>query len=320
MSWVAAVVALGLHAALMLAAAPVLAGLVGWMKARLLGRAGPPVMQPWRDLVRLSRKDRVVADGASWLFHAAPFAVFAAVYGAALLVPSFALGMASAPLADLLVVAGLLGVARCALALAGMDAGTGFGGMGASRETTFSTFAEPALLFVIFTLAVLAGTSNLDAAAALLRDGAQGVPASLLFALCAAAIAGLADAGRRPSGGPDSCHELTMAREAAALEHSGRDLALIELSAALRLLLWFDLVGAAFLPLGMADGSAGVLAWAAGAAAWAAKLLAMAAALATYETAAARMRVLRVPELLGVAVLLGVLAAVFLFVSQGFGA
>jgi formate hydrogenlyase subunit 4 len=154
-----------LHIALVLAAAPLLVGYLRRMKARLLGRGGPPLTQPWRDLARLARKQPVMAENASWLFAGAPAASFAATLAAAALVPSFALGMTTAPIADLLVIAGLLTLGRCTLALAGMDIGTAFGGIGASREMTFAVFAEPALLLVIFTLALLAGTTNLDAVA-----------------------------------------------------------------------------------------------------------------------------------------------------------
>ncbi len=146
-------------------------GCIRRLKARLLGRVGPPLLQPWRDLLRLLRKQPVMAENASWLFAAAPAGCLAAIAAAAALVPSFALGMASAPLADLLVIAGLLALARCILALAAMDVGTAFGGIGASREMTFAVFAEPALLLVIFTLALLAGTTNLDVIAACLREG-----------------------------------------------------------------------------------------------------------------------------------------------------
>ena len=133
------------HVALLLAAAPLLVGLIRRIKARLVGRAGPPLMQPYRDLLRLARKQPVLAENASVVFRAAPLASFAATAAAAALVPSFALGMATAPVADLLVIAGLLTIARVALALAAMDVGTAFGGIGASREMSFAAFAEPAL-------------------------------------------------------------------------------------------------------------------------------------------------------------------------------
>jgi formate hydrogenlyase subunit 4 len=307
-----------LHIALMLAAAPVLTGIVRWIEARLLGRVGASPLQPWRDLARLARKQPVLAENATLLFEAAPVVQFAAIGVAALLVPSFALGMASAPAADLLLIAGLLALARCTLALAGMDIGTGFGGIGASREMTFGVFAKPALLMVIFTLALLAGTTNLDTVAELLREGNSGPLVSLGLAAVALVAVALAETGRIPIDDPATRLELTMVHQATVLEYSGRDLALIDGAAMLKLLLWFTLIGTVFVPFGVAPAGAGPLAWLVGLVCWALKMGVLAVALAVIETALARMRVFRVPEFLGVALLLGLLAAVFLFVSQGF--
>lgn len=303
MTALAGVLTLLLHAALVLAAAPVLAGLLGRARARLLGRSGPPALQPWRDLVRLARKQPVLAEDASWLFAAVPGVCVAATLAAALLVPSFALGMATAPLADLLVVAGLLALARCALALAGLDAGTAAGGMGASRTTSIAAYAEPVLLLVFLVLALLAGTTNLDATAAALREGGQGLRLPLGLAGLAVCVVVLAD---RPG------------QDALALEYSGRHLALIQYAAALRLLLWLSLIAAMFLPFGLAPAGAGPLAWIVGLLAWAGKLGGLCAGLLLLEASAAGLRVLDVPRLLGAALLLMLLAALLLFVSQGF--
>lgn len=304
MTALAGVLTLLLHAALVLAAAPVLAGLLRRARARLVDRSGPPVLQPWRDLLRLARKQPVLADDASWLFAAVPVVCVAATLAAALLVPSFALGMATAPLADLLVIAGLLAFARCALALAGLDSGTASGGMGASRTILFATHAEPVLLLVFLVLALLAGTTNLDAAAAALREGGQGLRLPLGLVLLAACAVALSQTGR--------------VQDALALEYSGRHLALIEYAAALRLLLWLSLIAAMFLPFGLAPAGAGPVAWAVGLLAWAAKLGGLGAALLLLEAGVAGLRVFDVPRLLGAALLLGLLAALLLFVSQGF--
>jgi len=307
-----------LHIALMLAAAPLLTGLVRWLKARLLGRVGASPLQPWRDLARLARKQPVLAENATMLFEIAPVVQFAAIGVAALLVPSFALGMASAPVADLLVIAGLLTLARCTLALAAMDIGTGFGGIGASREMMFGVFAEPALLMVIFTLTLLAGTTDLDTIAELLREGSFGLRVSLGLAAVAFVAVALTETGRIPIDNSATHLELTMVHEAMVLEYSGRDLALIDGAAMLKLLLWFTLIGTVFVPFGAAPAGAGPLAWLVGLVCWGLKMGVLAAALAVLETAQAKMRVFRVPEFLGIALLLGLLAAVFLFVSQGF--
>ncbi len=310
--------ALALHVALMLAAAPLLVGLVRWMKARLVGRRGPSPLQPWRDLRRLSRKQAIHAEGSSKLLRATPAIVFAATLAAAALVPSFALGMASAPAADLLVLAGLLAMARGVAALASMDTGTAFGGMGASRAVTFAVFAEPAMLLVIFTLALLAGTTNLNAAIGVLRDGALGLRVSLGLALIAILAVAIVECGRIPTDNPATHLELTMVHEAMALDYAGADLALVEWSGAIRLLLWISLIAAVFAPFGIAPAGGSLLDWALGLIAWAAKVLLLAVGLAVLESLIARMRLFRVPEFLGVAILLGLLAVIFLFISQGF--
>ena len=318
MSIFVALAAQFLHIALMLLAAPLLIGLIRRVKSRLLGRSGPPIVQPFRDLQRLLRKQPVLADNASWLFAAAPSLSFAATLAAAALVPSFALGMTTAPLSDLLVIAGLLALSRAVLALAAMDIGTAFGGIGASREMTFAVFAEPALLLVIFTLALLSGSTNLDAIATLLREGTLGLRVSLGLSMIAVVTIAMAENGRIPVDNPATHLELTMVHEAMVLEYSGRHLALIEWGVALRLLLWMTLIGTIFVPFGSGQATGFPPYWPVGALAWAAKIGALALALAGFEVSIAKMRVFRVPEFLGIAVLLGLLGVIFLFVSQGF--
>jgi formate hydrogenlyase subunit 4 len=303
--------------ALMLTAGPGLVGFVRWLRARLLGRSGPPVLQPYRDLRRLARKQPVLAENASYVFRAAPALSFSAIAAAAFLVPSFASGMLFAPTADLLVIAGLLALARVSLALAAMDIGTAFGGLGASREMAFAVFCEPALLLVFLTLALLAGGTNLDLISHQVQQGGLGLRVSLGLALLATMAVGLVENERIPAGNPETHLELTMVHEAMVLEYSGRHLALIEAGAALKFLLWLSLIAAIFAPAWMASATDGPLAWLVGLLAWGAKLLGLAVGLALLETARARMRLFRVPEFLGVALLLGILAALFLFVSQG---
>ena len=315
MTALASFIALLLHAALMPLAAVALAGVLGWLRARLQGRAGPPVLQPWRDLRRLARKQPVLPD-ASPLLAAAPMASLAATGAAALLVPSFTLGMASAPLADLIVLAGLLALSRWAMALAGLDAGAASGGMAAGRAMSLATLSEPALLLVVFAVAGAAGSTNLDAVAASVRDDGAGLRVASGLALLAAAIVALAESGRLPVADPGAAGELLPGPDAAALAFSGWHLALLEAAAALRLLAWLSLLVALFLPAGIAPAGSGPLAWAAGLAAWVAKLAVMAVALALFEARRPTMRRARLPELLGAAVLLGLLAAAFLFVGE----
>jgi formate hydrogenlyase subunit 4 len=301
-----------LHTALVLAAAPVLTGVLALFEARLQGRIGPHPLQPWRDLLRLFRKQSVLAENVSWLFQAAPAVAFAATAVAAMLVPSFALGMTTAPAADLLVIAGLMMLARCVVALAAMDTGAAFGGIGASRSMFVAVFAEPALLVVFFVFALLAGSTNLDAVAALREGGAR---ASLGLALPALLAVALAETGRVPADGRAAA-ELAMLEAAAALEYSGRLLALLEATAELRLLVWLSLIAVVFVPFGVAPAGASPGLWLAGLVAWAAKFFLLVAALAVFQTAVARMRLFRVPEFLGVALLLALLAAALVLVGQ----
>jgi formate hydrogenlyase subunit 4 len=306
-----------LHIALMLVAAPLVLGVTRWLKSRLMGRRGASPLQPLRDWGKLLRKRPVLAENASLVSEAAPYAGFAACLLAIALVPSFAQGMALAPLGDLVLLAGLLAVARVALALAGMDVGTAFGGLGAAREMSFAAFAEPALLLCVLTLAILAGTTNLDAIAVAMRDGGLGLRVSLALAAMAMLAVAVAENARIPVDNPATHLELTMVHEAMLLESSGRHLMLWEAQAALRLTLWLALLLAVFLPFGTAPAGSGPLAWVVGLLAWLLKMGGLCLALAVFESAIAKMRVFRVPEFLGAALLLALLAVALLFVSTG---
>ena len=160
---------------LVLALAPLLVGFVRKVKARLLSRQGPPLIQPYRDLIRLLRKEVVLATNASWLFRAVPYLIFAATWVAASLVPTFASGLIFSWSADLIAIVALLGTARFFLALAGLDIGTSFGGIGSSREVMIASLAEPAMLMIVFTLALVAGSTQLSTMAALPRLRRRGL-------------------------------------------------------------------------------------------------------------------------------------------------
>ncbi|WP_237216481.1 NADH-quinone oxidoreductase subunit H, partial [Falsiroseomonas oryziterrae] len=231
------------------------------------------------------------------------------------LVPSFARGMALAPLGDLLLIAGLLALGRVALALAGLDVGTAFGGLGAAREMSFAALAEPALIVAALVFAMLAGTTGLEAIAATFQDGSVGLRVSLALALVSLAAVAVAENARIPVDNPATHLELTMVHEAMLLEASGRHLALWEAAAALRLTLWLTLIAAIFLPFGTAPAGFAPIGWVVGIVAWAIKIAALCLVLAAFESAIAKMRVFRVPEFLGVALLLGLVGAILLFVS-----
>ena len=308
----------GAQMLLVLLMAPLLTGFVRKVKARLLSRKGPPLLQPYRDLLKLMRKDVVLADNASWLFRVIPYLVFATTWVAASLVPTFRSGLMFSWTADLIAIIAVLGSARFFLALAGMDAGTSFGGIGSSREVMIASLAEPAMLMIVFAIALIAGSTQLSTMAAFMNSAEVGLRVSLGLALIALVIVAVAENAHIPVDNPATHLELTMVHEAMVLEYSGRHLALIELAASLKLLLYVSLIACLFAPWGISPAIIAPAALMIGAAAYVGKLGTLGFLLAVFETAIAKMRVFRVPEFLGAALMLALLATLLRFVSRGF--
>ena len=307
----------GAQMLLVLLLAPLLTGFMRKVKARLLRRRGPPLWQPYRDLVRLARKEVVLADNASWLFRVSPYIIFGGTWVAAALVPTFATGLLFSWSADLIAITALLGSARFFQALAGMDIGTSFGGIGASREMMIASLAEPAMIMIVFSLALLAGSTQLSTIAGYMLSPDVGLRVTLALGLVALTLVAIAENGRVPIDNPATHLELTMVHEAMVLEYSGRHLAVIELAASLKLLLYMSLIACVFAPWGLAPVGAGVPAHVLGLVIYIAKLAFGAVLLAVFETAVAKMRVFRLPDFLGVALMLGLLGTLLLFVSRG---
>jgi formate hydrogenlyase subunit 4 len=305
----------GAQMILVLALAPLLIGFMRKVKAQLLRRRGPSIFQPYRDLLRLMRKEVVLADNASWLFRSAPYIIFGATWVAASLVPTFGTGLMFNWSADLIAVTALLGSARFFLALAGMDVGTSFGGIGSSRETMFASIAEPAMIMIVFVVALIDGSTQLTEIAAHMLAHVE-LRVSLGLALIGLVIVAIAENGRIPVDNPATHLELTMVHEAMVLEYSGRHLAVIELAAAMKLLLYFSLVACIFVPWGLAPHGANFGAMTFGAAAYVVKLAVGGFLLALFEISTAKMRVFRVPDFLGAALMLGLLGTLLLFVSR----
>ena len=209
----------------------------------------------------------------------------------------------------------LLGSARFFLALAGMDIGTSFGGIGSSREVMIASLAEPAMIMIVFTLALIAGSTQLSHVASALAAGV-GLRVSLGLALIALIIVAIAENARIPVDNPATHLELTMVHEAMVLEYSGRHLAVIELAASLKLLLYVSLIACIFVPWSLAPASAGISLLAMGLLIYIAKLGVGGILLAVFETTIAKMRVFRVPDFLGAALMLGLLATLLMFVTR----
>ncbi|MBN9551538.1 MAG: NADH-quinone oxidoreductase subunit H, partial [Alphaproteobacteria bacterium] len=255
-------------------------------------------------------------DNASWLFRVTPYLIFAATWVAAALVPTFATGLEFSWTADLIVIVALLGSARFFQALAGMDIGTSFGGLGASREVMIASLAEPAMLLIVFSLALVAGATQLSTVAAFMGSPEVGLRVSLGMSLIALVMVAIAENARIPVDNPATHLELTMVHEAMILEYSGRHLAMIELATFLKLLLYMSLISCVFLPWGLDSGGMGAKSLAIGVVTYLGKLTVLAVLLAVFETAVAKMRVFRVPDFLGAALMLALLGTLLLFVSR----
>ena len=295
-----------LQALLIALLAPLLVGWIRKVKARLQNRRGPSPLQPYRDLYKLLGKEARVAHTSSILFSAAPYIVFVATWLAAATVPLVAVNLPTAAIADIIVLVGLLALARFFLALAGMDVGTAFGGMGASREMLVSALAEPAMLMAVFTLTMTAHSTNLSSVIDYQLANGLVLRPSYLFALGGLILVAIAETGRIPVDNPATHLELTMIHEAMILEYSGRHLALMEWAAQIKLALYGTLIANIFLPWGISQNFSpmdlGI-----GLSAILVKLMLLAVLLAVSETVLAKMRVFRVPTFLNLALLLALL-------------
>jgi formate hydrogenlyase subunit 4 len=304
------------QALMALALAPGLVGFVRWWKARLQGRRGAPPWLVYYDLRKLFGKEVIVSKNASWIFRFTPYLVFSSTLAVTFLIPLVAAPLPFDQIGDLLLVVYLLLLGTFFLALAGLDPGTAFGGMGASREMTIAAIAEPTIALSIFGLALGAGSTNLGriVAQTLAHPGAAISPGHLL-GFAALFIVMLAETGRLPVDNPSTHLELTMIHEAMTLEYSGRYLALIEWAAALRLLIFFSLLANMFAPWGVATTLTPV-ALGVAAVALITKLAALGLVVALLETRLAKLRLFRVPELLAVSFVLALLAVTSSFLLR----
>ena len=278
--------------------APLLPGLVQHWKARLQGRRGPTPVQPYRDLRRLWGKSAVAVEGTSVVYRLAPSVVAASLGAAVLLVPVAAQAPDWGLGHDVLVLVGLLALARFAVAASSWDTGNGFSLMGASRDLTLSAFVEGTLLVSLAVATLVTGTTDLRAMIAGSVGGAWSSPLLAVWAVPFAMVV-LAETGRQPVDNPDTHLELTMIHEGPLLEYAGRDLAYLQWAIAARH--WVVLVIAAqiFLPhpggpwwqLGILPVALGLLC----------------GLLAVTETLVAKMRLLEVPRLLAVGALVALL-------------
>jgi formate hydrogenlyase subunit 4 len=299
MSIVLPFVAQVLHILLILAAAPTLAGVTGWLEARLNGQSGPPIPLPWRELIRLSRKTPAMLESTSAVSHVAPAIGFGVTLTAAILVPSFALFTTLSPVADVVVIVSLLALARATTALATLDSGGGRSGLRQQSASALAVIVEPAAMLSVLAVALMAGTLNLDSMIAQQREGMLMPAAASLIALIALGTILVTDTAL-----PDD-------------SLGGIELALALAAGWLRRLTWIDLIGGIFLPVGIASADSGPLAWLIGLGVWLVKLIAIVLALAALSALFGRIPRHSLPGVFGVAALLALLAVIMVLASAG---
>ncbi|MBI1394550.1 MAG: formate hydrogenlyase [Betaproteobacteria bacterium] len=287
-------------------AAPLLIGWVNQCRAWLQNRSAPGLLQPYRVIRKLFRKESVLAQNASPLFRLTPYVVFGSMILAVSIVPLVATGLPLSPVADVIALVGLLAFARVFMALAAMDVGTAFGSLGARREMLVAALAEPALLMVFFMPSLIAQSTSLTTIVETLAHRPFALYPSLAFAAVAFVMVLLAENARIPIDNPATHLELTMIHEAMILEYSGRHLALMEWAHALKLVIYFTIGIALFLPWGIAE-AGNWIAIPLAIVALAVKLAVGGAALAVLESVSVKLRIFRAPEFLATAFLLAVL-------------
>ena len=298
----------------LLTLSPFIIGLIRKVKARLQCRQGAGVLQPYADLAKLFRKQPVISSTTSWIFTATPYIVFASTLAAGLLVPIFVSQNPFNFAGNVIALVYLLAVGTFFLILAGLDAGSTFGGMGSSREAIVATLAEPAMMLSIFAIALTAGSTNLSTIA--LMEGIITAPPPHLMALVAFFVVVLAETGRVPVDNPATHLELTMIHEAMLLEYSGRYLALLEWSAGIKLVVFLSVIANVFVPWGIAT-SVTPASVAIGMIVYVVKVSVLALLIGMIESMFAKLRLFRVPELLGAAFILSLLALVFFYTLRG---
>ncbi len=304
-----------LQVLILLVIGPVFVGWVRMLKCWAQGRSSAGLFQPYRDLRKLFSKDVVLAENASWIFRFTPYLLFGTAVLAGGIIPVLSTDLPLAATADVIVLVALFAIARFFTALAGLDIGTAFGGMGSSREMTIASLAEPAMLMAIFTMSLASRSTSLSHMAQLVMSGQSVLRPSILFALLAFMLITLAETGRIPVDNPATHLELTMIHEAMILEYSGRHLALIEWASMMKLFLFTALGIAAFAPWGISS-SVERLPVAAAFLFMLLKLAVFGLVLVLIETGLAKMRLFRLTEFLGSAFLLATLGMLSYFILE----
>ncbi|MBP7216599.1 MAG: NADH-quinone oxidoreductase subunit H [Candidatus Omnitrophica bacterium] len=292
-----------LHIILFIVCAPLLSGLIAKIKNNLRMRKGPSIFQPYYNVVKLFSKDEVVSETASWIFRVTPFVVLSSTLTAGILIPVFVFDSPAHQMGDFLVLVFILALGRFFLALAALDTGSSFGGMGASREMFISSLVEPALYMVIFAVSLQFGSTDVSS-----FNGIQAIPVSSIIAALVLFLIALAETSRIPVDNQETHLELTMVHEAMVLEYSGGSLALIEMASYVKQMIFFFLIAQIIFPIGLPMANlTSILLWVLW---YIVRILIIAIVIALVEVTVAKMRLFRVADFLGFVFVLGVIATV----------
>ncbi len=304
-----------LQVSVLIFVAPLFTGWIKMVKCWFQGRSSPSLFQPWRDILKLFSKDVTLAENASWIFRFTPYLVFGVSVIAGGIIPILSMDLPLSATADVIALVALFAIARFFTALAGMDIGTAFGGMGASREMTIASLAEPAMLMAVFAVSLVAKSTSLSQMAFVISQGHSLLRPSLVFALLAFILITLAETGRIPVDNPATHLELTMIHEAMILEYSGRHLALIEWASMMKLFLFAVLGIASFFPWGITR-SGELFSLVVALIVLVLKLGGIGVVLVLVETGLAKMRVFRITEFLGSAFLFATIGMMSYFMLE----
>ena len=285
---------------LFIVAAPLLSGIISKIKNNIRMRKGQGILQPYYNLGKLFSKGEVVSETASWIFRVAPFVVLASMLVSAMLIPVFILSSPANYAGDFLALIFVFALGRFFLALAALDTGSSFGGMGASREMFISSLVEPAFCLAVFAVSLQFGSTDISA-----FSGMHAVSVSSIVAAITLFLVAIAESSRIPVDNQETHLELTMVHEAMVLEYSGGSLALIEMAAYIKQMILFFLIAQIVLPIGLPTGE--IFFWVLW---YLARIFIIAIAVALVEVSVAKMRLFRVADFLGLAFVLGVIASV----------
>jgi formate hydrogenlyase subunit 4 len=295
-----------------IAFSPLMVGIMNKTKARTQKRIGSSIFQPYYDIIKLVHKDEVISDQSSWIFRLSPWINFAAIGTAAFFIPIFLSYSPFGLVGDILLVIGLFALARFFTMLASLDVSSSFGGFGSSRDMMMSIILEPALFLTIFVVSLTYGGSNISGIVSSSVDSSFVSHPQLIFALIAMFVITLGETGRLPFGNPSTHLELTMIHEAMVLEYSGKSLALIEWSSAIKQFLLLSLIVNIFFPWGIAS-SASISSITIGLLVFIVKVSVLAVAIALLESSVARWRFFRLPDLIAMAIASSMIGVVFYY-------